>query len=67
MKNYRNYLIAILTGLLVLMITTQPSNGAAKTYDAVKLVQYQACLADESGGSYGFGDYLLNLCAKYKP
>ena len=67
MKNYQNYLIALLAGLLVLTLSTQSSQGAPKTYDAVKLAQYQACILDESGGRYDFGDYLLSLCAKYKP
>jgi len=43
-NTFKNYLIAILTGLLVLTITTQPSTGASKTYDAVKLAEYTACL-----------------------
>lgn len=46
MKNYKNYLIALLAGLLVLSLSTQNSNGAnVKTYDAVKLTQYDRCLA----------------------
>ena len=47
MKNYKNYLIAILTGLLVLSLSTQISQGAASTpkqYDAVLLAEYSACL-----------------------
>lgn len=44
MKNYMNYLIALLAGLLVLTLTTQPSMGAGKTYDAEKLAEYSACL-----------------------
>ena len=44
MNTFKNYLIALLTGLLVLTITAQPSTGARKTYDAVKLAEYTACL-----------------------
>jgi hypothetical protein len=45
MNNYKNYLIALLTGLLALSLSTQPSNGApVKTYDAVKLAEYSACI-----------------------
>jgi hypothetical protein len=47
MKNYKNYLIAVLTGLLVLSLFTQPAQSAAKpvkTYDAVRLANYTACL-----------------------
>jgi hypothetical protein len=44
MNNFKNLLIAILTGLLALTLSTQNSNGAPKTYDAVKLAQYTMCL-----------------------
>ena len=45
MNNLKNLLIAILTGLLVLTLSTQNSNGATvKTYDAVKLARYSACI-----------------------
>ena len=45
MKNYKNYAIALLTGLLVLSLFTQPAQSApVKTYDAVKLIQYDRCL-----------------------
>ena len=46
MKNYKNYLIAVLTSLLALALSTQSSIGAsAKSYDAVKLEEYSTCLA----------------------
>ena len=44
MKNYKNYVIVLLTGLLVLSLFTQPAQSAPKTYDAVKLAQYTMCL-----------------------
>jgi hypothetical protein len=45
MNTFKNLLIALLTGLLALMLSTQTSNGATvKTYDAVKLAQYTMCL-----------------------
>ena len=47
MKNLKNYLIAILTGLLVLSLSTQISQSAPfipKKYDAVLLAEYSACL-----------------------
>jgi phage baseplate assembly protein gpV len=47
MTNTKNLLIAILTGLLALSLFTQPAQSAAKpvkTYDALKLVQYDRCL-----------------------
>ena len=44
MNTFKNFLIALLTGLLVLTLTTQPSIGASKKYDAEKLLEYAACL-----------------------
>ena len=44
MKNHKNYIIAILTGLLALSLFTQPAQSVPKTYDAVKLAQYSMCL-----------------------
>ena len=43
MNTYKNYIIALLTGLLVLTITTQPSIGAGKSKEA-KIVEYDSCL-----------------------
>jgi hypothetical protein len=44
MNNFKNLLIAILTGLLALSLFTQPAQSAPKTYDALKLAQYSTCL-----------------------
>ena len=45
MNTFKNYAIAILTGLLVLSLFTQPAQSApVKTYDAVKVAEYSACL-----------------------
>jgi hypothetical protein len=44
MTNTKNLLIAILTGLLALSLFTQPAQSAGKTYDAVKMAEYTACL-----------------------
>jgi len=79
MKDIKNYLIAILAGLLVLTLSTQNSNGATvKTYDAVKLVQYDRCLDFfvtssvagrmnfETGYQGAFSSYVSG-CASYKP
>lgn len=47
MNNYKNLLIAILTGLLALSLFTEPAQSAAKApkqYDALKLAQYSVCL-----------------------
>ena len=69
MKNIKNYLIALLTGLLVLTLTTQPSIGAGKSKEA-KTVEYQECL--ERWEAYTRTDPALldahiTLCLKYRP
>lgn len=78
MKNYKNYLIALLTGLLVLTLTTQPSIGANKNYDAVKLAEYSACLnaqmnfeltmleVNGGNGSLNPGNN-IKACNRFKP
>jgi hypothetical protein len=80
MKNYKNYLIALLTGLLVLSISTQPSQGAG-TSAAAKAIQYDWCIkyAFEKKGYESIGyeyqpvrnvawlDGILKDCAKYRP
>jgi hypothetical protein len=53
MNQFKNLLIAILTGLLALSLFTQPAQSAVKpvkTYDAVKLIEYEACLAQTKEG-----------------
>jgi hypothetical protein len=45
MKNYKNYLIAILTGLLGFSLSIYPSQGAAKKDSPAKLIEYANCLA----------------------
>ena len=37
-------MITVLIGLLALSFFTQPAQSAPKTYDAVKLAEYTACL-----------------------
>ena len=78
MTNTKNPLIAILTGLLALSLFTVPAQSAPKTYDAVKLVQYEACLRLSQAGKFSeyqaFVDLarfsmpeLLKDCLPYKP
>jgi hypothetical protein len=69
MKNYKNYLIALLTGLLVLTLTTQPSIGAGKSKEA-KTVEYQECLKRwqaYTGNDPVLLDAHITLCSKYRP
>ena len=78
MNNFKNLLIAILTGLLALTLFTQPAQSAPKTYDALKLVQYSACLQftnqgkDEDTGRFNMRADLamaetLASCSYLKP
>ena len=77
MKNYKNYLIAILTGLLVLTLTTQPSIGASSSSTA-KAIEYDNCLKFYNNNIVGQGSpnmsgypelftFHLKMCSKYKP
>ena len=79
MDKIKNYVIAILTGLLALSLFTQPAQSAAvKTYDAVKLVQYDRCLELTNISKNNFGmlntprtdlamNEVLAACAYLKP
>jgi hypothetical protein len=65
MNNYKNLLIAILTGLLALTLITQPAQSAGKSKEA-KAVEYSACL-----NMYPISELMLDFyikkCAKYQP
>lgn len=39
-----NILLALIAGLLIALVASPVSNSAPKSYDQVKLVEYQACL-----------------------
>ena len=67
MKTYLNVVIAFILGLLV-AITIQPSQAAPKTYDAVKLAEYSACLqATNDSRSWAIQDLILDRCKSVKP
>ena len=64
MKNYKNYLIALLTGLLVLTLTTQPSIGAG---NSSKLIEYDRCLSYVANKFSTDNFYqTLKFCKEYK-
>jgi hypothetical protein len=64
MNTFKNYLIAILTGLLVLTITAQPSTGAS---DSAKLVEYERCLAYAQDKLYSDNfRQTLGFCKAYR-
>ena len=75
MNNFKNLLIALLTGLLALTLSTQQSSGAGSSA-AAKAIEYDHCLyAFQAGtsGSFMQSDSFMNIdrdikyCAKYKP
>jgi len=78
MNNFKNLLIAILTGLVALSLFTQPAQSAPKSYDAVKLAEYTACLnaqnnfeialahANGGNGSMSPMDNVAS-CKRFKP
>jgi len=68
MKNYKNFLIGILSGLLVLSLSTQQAQSAG-TSSTAKAIQYDHCLTEASklfSGILSYGS-ALNECEKYKP
>ena len=67
MNNFKNGIIALLTGLLVLTLSTQNSNGATKTYDAVKLAQYSTCLWSYGQNESSGVAWAIERCSQYKP
>jgi len=71
MNNFKNLLIAILTGLLALSLSTQNSNGAVSTTpSSAKAIQYDHCLSNfEANDPTAFMNMERNIkeCAKYKP
>jgi hypothetical protein len=69
MKDIKNYIIALLAGLLVLTISTQPSQGAGTSKEA-KTVEYSECLkryAAVANPPFKYLDEHILNCAKYKP
>ena len=78
MNNFKNLLIAILTGLLALSLFSQPAQSAPKTYDAVKLVEYENCLRFYNQNLVGEGSpnllgypelfkFHIEMCRTYRP
>lgn len=65
MNNFKNLLIAVLTGLLVLSLFTFPAQGAGSSKEA-KIVEYTACLSMYPISEITFDGY-IKKCAKYRP
>ena len=69
MKDIKNYLIAILAGLLVFSLVTGSNEGGPKQYDEVKLAEYSACLQTYDKITWWTMEdvYPLIRCAKFRP
>ena len=71
MKDIKNYLIAILAGLLVLTLSTHSAQSAQKKYDAVKLAEYSACSINFHNSGQGHTKAFMNTanwnCNDWKP
>jgi hypothetical protein len=74
MKNTKNLVIALLTGLLALSLFSQPAQSAptpAPATTAIKLAQYTACLASAQTTSSAASDiesrmrFVIELCSPY--
>ena len=68
MDKIKNYAIAILAGLLVLSLFTQPAQSAGKSKEA-KAMEYLVCL-NSKNATENLGlllDYAIKECAKYRP
>ena len=81
MKNLTNALLALIASLLLANLIASPSQAVStpKTYDALKLAQYVACinaqlnfdiaLAQVNGGNgtLNTADAINRVCNSYKP
>jgi hypothetical protein len=69
MNNFKNLLIAILTGLLALSLFTQPAQSAGKSKEA-KAMEYLVCLESKLGNAMYFDlmfSEAIKTCTKYRP
>ena len=76
----KKLLIALLSinALLIALLTAQAAQAKVKTYDAVKLAQYEKCLGFYNNNLVGQGgpnlggypelfEFHLKMCTRYKP
>ena len=68
MNNYKNLLIAVLTGLLGLSLFTQPAQSAP-TSQAAKIAQYTVCLNISAANNVQqpIMETIISQCKKYQP
>lgn len=65
-----NILLALIAGLLIALVASPVSNSAPKSYDQVKLVEYEQCLSLATGEAYNFTknfDDGLAFCKSVRP
>ncbi len=67
MKTLTNALLALIASLLLVNLIASPSQAvpATKTYDAVQLAEYSACL--QSKMTEAVPMIAIPFCSKYKP
>ena len=74
----KKLLIALLgiNALLIALLTAQAAQAKVKTYDAVKLAEYESCIKffnqnrvgeDFYGGYPELFGFHVKMCARYKP
>jgi hypothetical protein len=68
MNNFKNTLIAILTGLLALSLFTQPAQSAPAS-QAAKIAQYTVCLnlSAVNNVQLPIMETIISQCKKYQP
>ena len=73
MKNPKNLLIALLTGLLIFSFSVQKSSGASSGGDSAKSIEYDNCIKvdltgiDPTRSGSSMMPYVMKDCAKYRP
>jgi hypothetical protein len=66
MKNFKNYVITLLAGLLVLSLSTQQAQSAGTSKEA-KIAQYTICLQAYGPTSPLEVEIAIQSCARYRP
>lgn len=73
MDTFKNAVIALLAGLLVLTLSTQNSYGAPAGGSTAKAIEYDNCIKvditgiDPSRSGSSMMAYVMKDCAKYRP
>jgi hypothetical protein len=65
MNNFKNLLIATLTGLLALSLFSQPAQSASNS--TAKAIEYDNCLGIGQPANTLVLDSWIKMCKKYRP